>query len=101
MPDINRIGADSAGSYQRTQRTRYEPPTSGSGGAGSTSGTGNQSDSVSLSASAQELQQITALVMDSSDVRDDVVSALQAQLQNGTYQLPSDEELAESMLSGG
>jgi flagellar biosynthesis anti-sigma factor FlgM len=101
MPDINRIGAESAGSYQRTPPPSHGEPRTVRTGAGAKPESGGRTDSVSLSASAQDLRQIAAAILAAPDVREDLVARLQAQVQSGTYQLPSDEALAEALLRGG
>lgn len=102
MPDINRIGPEAANAFQRAQRARHDaaPPATRAGAPGTPETAGN-TDSVSLSTGAQGFQQALAAALGAPDVREDVVAALQAQVQSGTYQLPSDEVLAEALLRGG
>lgn len=101
MPDINRIAPDSAGAYQRAQRSRHDASTPAArAGAPGSPEAGGRTDSVSLSTGAQGLQQAVAAAMAAPDVREDVVASLQEQVQSDAYQLPSDEVLAEALLRG-
>lgn len=101
MPDISKIGAEATGAYQRAQRPLHDAPRVARAGADVKPETGGRTDAVSLSSNAQELQQITAAVLAAPEVREDLVARLQAQVQAGTYALPSDETLAEALLRGG
>lgn len=101
MPDITRIGADAAGAYQRAQRPVHDATRAARAASGAKPETSGRPDAVSVSTSAQELRQIVAAVQAAPEVRADLVARLQAQIQAGTYQLPSDETLAEALLRGG
>ena len=52
---------------------------------------------VEISANAQVVRQAASYVEDAPDVREDVVQALKAQVDNGTYNVPS-EDIADLMI---
>jgi negative regulator of flagellin synthesis FlgM len=58
---------------------------------------GREAALVEVSPSAQEVQQVKRVVNQLPDVREDRVSALKAQIENGTYQV-SGEDIAELMI---
>jgi negative regulator of flagellin synthesis FlgM len=53
--------------------------------------------SVEVSASAQEVRQVTRLVNQLPDMREDRVQALKAQIENGTYHV-SGEDIADLII---
>lgn len=52
---------------------------------------------VEISANAQVVRQAASYVEEAPEVREDVVQALKAQIDNGTYQVPS-EDIADLMI---
>lgn len=55
-------------------------------------------DKVSISKAAKELQEAQKAVQNAPDVRADRVAAIKKQIQEGTYQVPT-EALADKLLS--
>jgi negative regulator of flagellin synthesis FlgM len=69
---------------------------------GATTG-GNASDSakrdtVSISSQGRDIRQAVAVAKSAPDVREDVVAALRARIENGTYEIDS-ERIAVNMIA--
>ena len=63
-----------------------------------TSSATDAGDTVQLSGTLSQVQQLTAQLAQTPDVRTDLVAALQQQVQQGTYQ-PSSEQIASAMMA--
>lgn len=102
MPDVNKINPESAIAYQRAQQARQGAPARASRSSGeSTPAPAVRTDSVSLSSGGQELRRLTDAALAAPDVRSDRVAELRAQIEAGSYEMPSDEALARAILRGG